>query len=203
MYNKSIQTQLKRECDNTNDLAGHIIDGLELYKNKNHLCAYEKGKTKLLLAGTMIPANLPFFYFGSSRMYGSIIDFAMGTNFESKRKEILHSICNNGNLIEELICDFISDLKNNGIAFIDVFDEVVHKVGSTKDKDIKFYTINHDFFDDLKNDDIKIVAISKLSEAILREKIGIEKVEYIQYFNGKNDCYINLFKSLKDKGMQK
>ena len=148
----------------------------------------------------MIPDGLPYFFFGEHSNIYAWIDEARGTSF-NKAKERINQLKMAGHEqeSERELNAFIKSLEREGIAFFDLFDITIHIEGSSRDKDICWYIIDRPFFELLKtNENVKIIAISKLAQCILAEKLDIINVEYIKlFFNGKKEPFLNCFKETK------
>lgn len=200
--NSVVKKLLNIECNNHDELISKLTLGFVESSNKNVLGAYDDRQTKIIIVGTMIPDNLYYFYFGNKRMFGSIIDYELTTNFNERRKNIL-SLLKNGE-IEQASSkreEFIFKLKESGIAFADLFECSVHKKDSYKDRDIEGYIIDRKLFDKIrKNNKIKIVAVSLSTFYLLIDKLGFDydKVDYLGLFsNSTNEEWRRIFKFVK------
>ena len=184
---------INKKCSNKAKLIEQQSDGLSIFGNKNHLSSFDND-TKILIVGTYIPYYLDYFYFGkyTHRIYGSIIDVARKTNFEEKRKKILES-----DTKEELIQDFIEELKRQKIAFLDLFEFTLINSNVVADNEIKGFTIDNDSFKKVKTSkNLKcIIPISKDAERILKSILGDDpRIEYHQLINGgTNKEWIEVF----------
>lgn len=202
-YNKTITRLLRAELPNERELRTRLKTGLVLNGNKNELGGYDENTT-LLVVGTMIPDALFYFYFGNSRMYGSLIDKARGTDFEKRRKSIIAHL--EAGEVEQAVQErttFISKLKEQRIAFLDLFDQALRKEDNCQDRNIRYYTINHALFERIKHHKgLTIIAASKTAQAILKEKFGLDnsQMEYHQLFcGGTNQEWIEVFGGEKSK----
>ena len=185
--NKTAKKLLRREVESTKDVENKLNDRLSLTYSINGLSSYND-RTKVLLIGSMIP-DLFYFYFGKNdRMYGSIIDPVRKTDLQ-RRKEHILNLCK-ANKIQDAETErktFIEQLKNLNIAFLDLFECAAHLTNSYKDKDIEWYSINHQLFEHIKSNKIvKIYAASIPVAVLLVEKLGfsLNQFEYIQLYNG-------------------
>ena len=199
-YGKDSAKLIDKECSSIDELKTKLADGLILSYSKNSIISYKKGITKIIIVGTMIPDGLLYFYFGEHSNIYLWIDEARKTSFNNAKERIrLLKKAGHEQKAEKELNSFIKNLEKEGIAFVDTFDSAVHKEGSSRDKDICCYTINRVFFESLKVDqNIKIIAVSKLAQCILLEKLGFTNVEHIKlFFNAKKEPFIKCFKEAK------
>ena len=196
-YGSCSSRLIDKECKTIDELKAKLENGLVLHESKNSLSNYKLGLIKILIVGTMIPDDLFYFYFGENNYIYSWIDEKRGSDF-NKRKEKIMRLVKLGKEKEakaELVL-FINKLTEEKIAFVDLFDITVHKENSSADRDIRYYSIDHALFNTIKEDkNLKIVAVSRLAECMLKEKLNIRKdVEYHQLFNGGSKApYMALF----------
>lgn len=185
---------INRRFNSLSELQERAINGLEVFGNKNNLSSFDN-ETEILIVGTYIPHDLDYFYFGkyNHRIYGSIIDVVRKTSFDKKRKTILES-----NNKEEMIKRFIENLRNQKIAFLDLFEYTLINPELVSDKSIKGFVIDTKSFEKVKKSiALKlIVPISKDAKEILESIIGNDpRIEYHQLINGGTNAeWIDVFK---------
>ncbi len=172
----------KRKCDTLDELKerhskyfyiyGDLITDLRKGKN-NEIIDLLSNSTKLVIVGSAIPADIPFFYTGSNNHFYEWIDLIEGT--------CLQKYAINKDISKIKIA--MSDLK---IIFLDLVDWCFSIKGSSKDIDILSYTIDLESFNRLKEfkeilkDDLKIISITEDVNKTLNA-LGIEN-EYHQFF---------------------
>ncbi len=190
---------IKRKASSVEELKNKLSTELEIFGNKNCLSSFDEN-TEIVIIGTYIPHNLDYFYFGkwNHRIYGSIIDVARNTDFENMRKLIINSKDK-----DNLLNIFIQKLKDQKIAFLDLFEHTLINPKSTRDNSIVGFTIDSKSLEKIKNSKTLklIVPISKAAEEILRSEIGDNpKIEYHQLINGgTNKEWIDLFKNISKR----
>lgn len=173
-----------------------VDEHYNIFSDLNHLSSIDEN-TKILIIGTYIPQDLDYFYFGkySNRVY-TCIDTARNTNFQEKRKRILE--VENFNIRTYLIDEFIKELANQHIAFLDLLEYTLIKDNEVNDNSIKAWFTEYDRIRKKINEATsleKIIPISKESEKILIDIIGNDaRIEYHQLINGgTNQEWIDLF----------
>ena len=182
-----------KKVDSLELLEKKRASGLEIFGNKNGVSSFDED-TEILIIGTYIPHELPYFYFGkqSNRIYGSIIDVARKTNFKQRRKAILDNQDDS-----QLISQFINELKKEKIAFMDLFKYTLIVPDDSKDKNIVGFVLDEDSIKKaIKSESLRlIVPISRDAEEILVSMIGKDpRIEYHQLINGGTNAeWIELF----------
>lgn len=125
-------------------------------------------KTKLVIVGSAIPFDVPFFYCGKNCYIYKWIDEQKGTSLEKYVKNK----------------DFNSlkhELKKLGLVFLDLAEWCCHVKNSRTDNDILGYVIDSVRFDRLanymKNEQIKVISASGDVKNVLDKRLRI-KNEY-------------------------
>ena len=174
-----------------------VDERYNIFGDLNHLSSIDEN-TKILIIGPYIPQDLDYFYFGkhSNRVY-TYIDAARNTNFQERRKRILE--VENFNIRTYLINEFIKELANQHIAFLELLEYTLIKDNEVSDNSIKAWFTEYDSIRKIINEATsleKIIPISKESEKILIDIIGNDdRIEYHQLINGgTNQEWIELFK---------
>ncbi len=189
------------EQSSTSDLLRYVQDGYELAKGINRQSSFDEN-TELLLVGSMIPQDIDYFYFGTGRnVYKNMIDPARGTSFEALKEAIKHAKPNSPEkkLLKE---QFIEGLRQQRIAFLDLFDMAVMRKGDSKDDGIVAYTIDRQLFEIAAKQDPKrltVIPLSYLVADILTNDLHLPKemVQYkYQFFNGgpKDEAWAEIFR---------
>ena len=106
----------------------------------------------VIIVGTLTPANgMGYGYYYTSernKVYG-ILDYCFET--EENGLVILKKKLRDSDKKEIIIEDIKQYLKAHKIAFIDVINQAVRKIGSSKDDDIIEYTLDYDLFKHCNN----------------------------------------------------
>ena len=169
-----------------------------VFPSKNELSSLDEN-TELLIVGTYIPQDIDYFYFGDKgkKLYERVIDVARKTDFESKKQRIIGEKDNDCK--QRLIKEFVDGLKKQRIAFLDLFEYTLQRVGEVHDNTILACTLDKRFENEVKNHkSIKwIVPISRLAEDILIHDLSIDdkRVDYHQLIcGGSYEEWIEVFK---------
>lgn len=188
---------IKKKVSSLKELKEFLSDDFSIFGNKNNLTSFDN-ETEILIVGTYIPHNLDYFYFGNSRMYGSLIDFARKTHFEEMQQEIIKADCK-----EQLIDKFVKELKKEKIAFLDLFEYTLINPNEVSDNRIKAFTLDLKYFENITNSKkLKIIIpISKAASDILKTIIGDDsRIKYHQLINGgTNKEWIEIFSGNYEK----
>ena len=180
-----------------------VDEHYNLYGDLNHFSSIDEN-TKILIIGTTGPQDLDldyldyFIFCKYSNIIYTCIDAARNTNFQEKRKRILE--VENFNIRLYLIDEFIKELANQHIAFLDLLEYTLIKDNEVSDNSIKAWFTEYDFIRKKINEATsleKIIPISKEYEKILIDIIGNDdRIEYHQLINGgTNQEWIDLFQN--------
>ena len=180
-----------------------VDEHYNLYGDLNHFSSIDEN-TKILIIGTTGPQDLDldyldyFIFCKYSNIIYTCIDAARNTNFQEKRKRILE--VENYDIRTYLIDEFIKELANQHIAFLDLLEYTLIKDNEVSDNSIKAWFTEYDFIRKKINEATsleKIIPISKESEKILIDIIGNDdRIEYHQLINGgTNQEWIDLFQN--------
>ena len=175
----------KKEVQTIDELKRQVSDDYGICRGKNELSTLTED-TEIVVVGTFIPPFLVYFYNENTYLYKAI-DIARGTQLEKyKRKYPAHLSEQEKNKIIDRIKDILLKEK---IAFIDLFDTVLIKHGSTKDKDIKGYVLDKDVILKLKQFSKikKVISITENVESLLLAN-GVVN-DYVKLFPGKSKRY--------------
>lgn len=175
-----------------------VDERYNIYGDFNHLSSIDEN-TEILIIGTYIPQDLDYFHFGkySNKIY-TCIDVARNTNFQERRKRILE--VENYDIRTYLINEFIKELANQHIAFLDLLEYTLIKDNEVNDNSIKAWFTEYDSIRKIINKATsleKIIPMSQASEEILIDIIGNDdRIEYHQLINGEtNQEWIDLFQN--------
>ena len=175
----------EKEVQSLEDLIDLSEDGLSIYSGKNNLSTLNND-SKVIIVGSFIPQRLVYFYNENSYIYEAI-DVARGTHLLKYKKKYPSTM---DPFEKEKIVDEIKEiLSQQKIAFIDLFEKVLIKTDSSKDKDIKGFVCDHKAIGILYElqHKAKIVSVTEDVEKILLDE-GIGN-RYIKNFPGRSDRY--------------
>ena len=143
-------------------------------------------RTRLVIVGTAIPADLSFFYMGNKNYLYKWMDESIGTKLDSLKKS-------------DDIEAIKATLKKLGVVFLDVANWCCNKIGDSSDKAIKGYVADENSFQLLKrfidmDTGIKIVSVSINAQYAIENLFSI-KSELIPLFahGSKKQPWLDLF----------
>ena len=174
-----------KEKTDLKELEQQSEDGYSIYHNKNHLSTLNKD-TEIAVVGSFIPQDLIYFYNKNPYIYVAI-DEARKTYLAKYKKKYTNNISTEEK--ERIINDIRRVLNEQKIAFVDLFEFVLIKTNSSRDRDIKGYTIDQKVLRLLLKHQsrMKIITVTEFIESILLEKDV--KNKYVKLFQGRSKRY--------------
>lgn len=173
----------KREVASIDDLRQLVEDGYEIHESINHLSS-ANDQTTLLIIGSYIPYDLHYFFQRNTKMYRRI-DASRNTNFERIRIDL-----DNEKNVDANVLALIEGLKEQRIAFMDLCGATLIQSNKSSDDCIKAFVFDEtlsNYLDTHKN--VKIIAISRCVEKILRKKYKEWNISYYHFFRGGQGCH--------------
>lgn len=175
-------------------------NGFEIGSSHNNETVFNE-KTTILIVGTITPANSAYFYCSPyNRMY-FYLDSALGTGLKENKPKKDDS----DKLKKEDVENIKRILRENNIAFLDVFSKVERKKDSPKDTDIVKAELAYNAFKkcDIERDTLHIIANSRLAWAelnvIFEENKINKKVYYLRQSRIKTNSWVETFKEIVKK----
>ena len=182
---KFLNNSVKKISDDYDKTCYEMVHSL----NKQHFDKNLVENANIIIVGTLTPANgmTNGYYYTSERnkVYG-LIDYCFGTeqNGLADLKKQLKQSAQKSEILQE-IKKYLSAHK---IAFLDVIDIAVRKIGSSLDDDIAQYTLDYESFKHCSNRQ-KFVCTSK------NAKLSLDK---IAKFDNVTICHQDRFRCKKE-----
>ena len=165
-------------------------------------CSFNKNttlssNTKLVIVGTLTPPDTAYFYCSFfNRIYGYIDEALkqLGRNDPKTLKELKIGLSRvqtkrikidllSKKEIDERVTEIKKILDKYGIAFLDVMDKAIRKKPTSRDNDIRFFTLAYDDFKNI-NPDTVIITNSKLAFDCCKS-LNVKPQPLSQRLNGK------------------
>lgn len=160
--------------------------------NKNNCLT---ANTKLIVVGTITPpkGNGYFYTAPRNRIYGYIDTYFGNTELKDLKRKLSDEQFNSESVVDEVKSVF----KNKEIAFLDVFEYVIRKTGSSNDSDIDNCSLDCDSFAQIP-DGVGIICNSRLAEwcynMIKYQNGNLPTGEYLSQRFAQKEDWINAIK---------
>lgn len=160
-------------------------------------------ETKLIIVGTLTPPNTKYFYCSfMNKIYGYIDEAfrQLGNSEDAVLKSLKIGLSRHKNVdllseneASERVKEIKSVLLKNGIAFLDVMNNVIRRKNTYLDDDIEYFTLAINDFSKI-NQSAVIITNSKLADSCVKlMKIKV-KTRYISQRLGKKEEWVEAIK---------